>query len=323
MPFQIWKIEINYENLLLSLTSTEVKFLLKSQNGVMQMKEHRKSILLLAATAVLWSLGGVLIKWVQLNALAIAGLRSLIAFAFIMIAFRPRLRISPIKITGGFVYAAVVILFVSANKLTTAANAILLQYTAPVYVALLGYWFLKEKITRTDWIAISMVLCGMVLFFLDKLSAGDMLGNIVAILSGVAFAWLVLLMRKQKNESPLDSVILGNLITAIICLPFYFQSSIDARSWTGLLLLGVVQLGLSYVLYAYAIRHVSAIEAILIPVIEPILNPIWVLIFLGETPGFWAIIGGIIVIGSLTYRSTVQIWGKKAVGFEPEANGLE
>lgn len=276
------------------------------------MVEHRKSVLYLIATAVLWSLGGVLIKWVSLSALAIAGLRSLIAFAFIMIAFRPKLKISPIKVIGGFAYAAVVILFVSANKLTTAANAILLQYTAPIYVAILGHWFLKEKITRTDWISIIMVFCGMVLFFLDKLSTGDMLGNIVAILSGVAFAWLVLLMRKQKNESPLDSVIWGNLITAIICIPFYFGQSINTQSWIGLLLLGIVQLGISYVLYAYAIRHVSAIEGILIPVIEPILNPIWVLIFLGETPGYWAIIGGIIVIGSLTYRSTVQIWGKRA-----------
>lgn len=278
------------------------------------MVEHRKSVLFLVATAVLWSLGGVLIKWVSLSALAIAGLRSLIAFAFIMIAFRPKLRISPVKIIGGFAYAAVVILFVSANKLTTAANAILLQYTAPIYVALLGHWFLKEKITRTDWISIIMVFCGMILFFLDKLSTGDMLGNIVAILSGVAFAWLVLLMRKQKNESPLDSVVWGNLITAIICIPFYFNQAIDAKSWTGLLLLGIVQLGISYVLYAYAIRHVSAIEGILIPVIEPILNPIWVLIFLGETPGFWAIIGGVIVIASLTYRSTVQIWKKRPVG---------
>ncbi|MCU7501378.1 MAG: DMT family transporter, partial [Ignavibacteria bacterium] len=240
------------------------------------MVEHRKSVIYLVLTALLWSLGGVLIKWVSLSALAIAGLRSLIAFAFIMIAFRPKLKISPVKILGGFAYAAVVILFVSANKLTTAANAILLQYTAPIYVALPGHWFLKEKITKTDWISILMVFCGMVLFFLDKLSAGDMLGNIVAILSGVAFAWLVLLMRKQKNESPLDSVVWGNLITAIICIPFYFSQSIDSKSWIGLLLLGIVQLGISYVLYAYAIKHVSAIEGILIPVIEPVLNPIWV-----------------------------------------------
>ncbi|MGE5498549.1 MAG: DMT family transporter, partial [Syntrophothermus sp.] len=137
------------------------------------MDKHKKAVLFLIITAVLWSLGGVLIKWVPLSPLAIAGMRSLISFLFIMIAFRPKLKFSGIKIAGGFTYASVVILFVIANKMTTAANAILLQYTAPVYVALFGYWFLKEKITRTDWISIILVLCGMVLFFLDKLSEGN------------------------------------------------------------------------------------------------------------------------------------------------------
>lgn len=277
------------------------------------MDKHKKAVLFLVTTAVLWSLGGVLIKWVPLSPLAIAGMRSLISFLFIMIAFRPKLKISGIKIAGGFTYASVVILFVVANKMTTAANAILLQYTAPVYVALFGYWFLKEKITRTDWISIILVLCGMVLFFLDKLSAGNMLGNVIAILSGVAFAWLVLLMRKQKDESPLDSVVWGNLITAIICAPFAIGSHIDQQGWIGLLLLGVVQLGLPYVLYAWAIRHVTAIEAILVPVIEPLLNPVWVLIFLGETPGFWSITGGIIVLGAITYRSLSQYFGRKQI----------
>lgn len=275
------------------------------------MDKHKKAVLFLIITAVLWSLGGVLIKWVPLSPLAIAGMRSLISFLFIMIAFRPKLKFSGIKIAGGFTYASVVILFVIANKMTTAANAILLQYTAPVYVALFGYWFLKEKITRTDWISIILVLCGMVLFFLDKLSEGNMLGNVIAILSGVSFAWLVLLLRKQKDESPLDSVIWGNLITAVICAPFAIGSHIDHQGWIGLLLLGVVQLGLPYVLYAWAIRHVTAIEAILVPVIEPLLNPVWVLIFLNETPGFWSITGGIIVLGAITYRSLSQFLNRK------------
>lgn len=277
------------------------------------MNEHRKAVLFLIATAVLWSLGGVLIKWVKLNPVAIAGMRSLISLTFILIVFRPKIKISWIKIAGGLAYAGTVILFVSANKMTTAANAILLQYTAPVYVAMLGYWFLRERISRIDWVAIFLVLCGMVLFFLDKLSSGNMIGNIIAILSGVSFAWLVLLMRKQKEGSPLDSVIIGNFITALIGVPFAIGTSIDMNSWIGLILLGVVQLGLPYVLYAYAIKHVSAIEAILIPVIEPVLNPIWVLFVLGEVPGFWSIAGGIVVIGAVTLRSTAQLWSSKTL----------
>lgn len=277
------------------------------------MNEHNKAILYLIATAVLWSLGGVLIKWVKLNPIAIAGMRSLISVIFIAVAFRPKVKFSPVKLAGGFAYAATVVLFVSANKLTTAANAILLQYTAPVYVAILGYWFLKERISKLDWISIFVAFCGMTLFFMDKLSTGNMFGNIIAIFSGIAFAWLVLLMRKQKDESPLDSVIIGNILTALIGVPFVFGSHIDVSSWIGLLLLGVVQLGLPYVLYAYAIRHVAAIEAILIPVIEPVLNPIWVLLILGESPGIYALIGGIIVIASLTFRSIVQLWQNREV----------
>ncbi|MDP4173105.1 MAG: DMT family transporter [Bacteroidota bacterium] len=277
------------------------------------MNQHNKAILYLIATALLWSLGGVLIKWVKLNPIAIAGMRSLISVIFIVVAFRPKVKFSSVKLAGGFAYAATVVLFVSANKLTTAANAILLQYTAPVYVAILGYWFLKERISKVDWISIFIAFCGMILFFLDKLSTGNMFGNVIAIFSGIAFAWLVLLMRKQKDESPLDSVIIGNILTALIGVPFVFGSHIDISSWIGLLLLGVVQLGIPYVLYAYAIRHVAAIEAILIPVIEPVLNPIWVLLILGESPGIYALIGGIIVIGSLTFRSIVQLWQNREV----------
>jgi drug/metabolite transporter (DMT)-like permease len=240
-------------------------------------------------------------------------MRSLISVIFIVVAFRPKVKFSSVKLAGGFAYAATVALFVSANKLTTAANAILLQYTAPVYVAILGYWFLKERISKVDWISIFIAFCGMILFFMDKLSTGNMFGNVIAILSGIAFAWLVLLMRKQKDESPLDSVVIGNILTALIGVPFAFGSHIDISSWIGLSLLGVVQLGIPYVLYAYAIRHVAAIEAILIPVVEPVLNPIWVLLILGESPGIYALIGGIIVIGSLTFRSIFQLWQNREI----------
>jgi drug/metabolite transporter (DMT)-like permease len=114
-------------------------------------------------------------------------------------------------------------------------------------------------------------------------------------------------MRKQRNESPIETVILGNLFTGIIGLPFMFGSIPDARSWVGLFVLGVIQLGLSYVLYSKAIKHVTAIEAILIPGIEPILNPIWVFLILGERPGKWALIGGFIVLISVTLRSLIAI----------------
>ncbi len=262
-----------------------------------------RAVLLLIGAATLWSLGGLLIKLISWNPIAIAGARSGIA-ALVMLVFRRRMHFnfSPAQLGGAVCYAATVILFVIANKWTTAANAILLQYTAPVYVALLSTWFLKERITRSDIVAIIAALAGMFLFFLDDLSSGEFWGNICAILSGIAFAGTVLCLRKQKDGSPLESVFIGNVLTFLIGLPFAFKSVPDASGWVGLVLLGVFQLGLSYILYAEAIKYVTALEAILIPVIEPVLNPIWVFWLLKEKPGAWAIAGGVIVIFSVTLR---------------------
>ena len=271
-------------------------------------KERYQAIVFLIITALLWSLGGLLIKWIPWNPMAIAGMRSAIA-AVLMGLFKRKMNFtwSRTQIGGAFFYAATVILFVSANKMTTAANAILLQYTAPIYVALFAGWFLGEKTTKWDWLTIVTALGGILLFFLDDLSAGGWWGNMVAILSGVAFAGLALFLRKQKDGSPLESLFLGNVLTALIGLPFMFGSTPGAMGWLGLFLLGVFQLGFSYILYARAIKHVTALEAILIPIIEPILNPIWVLLLLGETPGKWAVAGGAIVLVSVTFRSVLSI----------------
>jgi drug/metabolite transporter (DMT)-like permease len=269
-------------------------------------EERYKAIVLLIVTAILWSSGGLLIKWVSWNPIAIAGMRSAIA-ALVMLAFlrRPRLTWSSAQIGGAIAFSATVILFVLANKLTTAANAILLQYTCPIYVALFGAWFLGERTTRLDWITISVVMGGMMLFFLDDLTIGGFWGNVCAIASGVTFACVVLFMRKQKNDSPLESILLGNLLTALIGFPFMFEAMPNASSWMGLVLSGVFQLGFSHILYATAIKHVAALEAILVAAIEPILNPLWVLLVMGEAPGPWAFLGGFIVLASVTIRHVV------------------
>jgi drug/metabolite transporter (DMT)-like permease len=272
------------------------------------MEKRSKAILSLLLSAILWSSGGLFIKMVSWNPVAIAGLRSLIAMVVIIAYVRhPRFTWTFPQIGGAVAYAVTVTLFVVATKLTTAANAILLQYTAPVYVAFLSAWILKERPRWFDWLTIGVVIGGMTLFFLDHLAPGNLLGNGFAILSGVSFAFLVLFMRKQRNESPVETVLLGNLLTGLVGLPFMFESMPDALSWLGLLFLGVIQLGVSYVLYSKAIKYVTALEAILIPGIEPILNPIWVFLILGERPGKWALIGGAIVLISVTLRSLIAI----------------
>lgn len=275
---------------------------------IAKMKNDRfRSIIFLILASLLWSLGGLLIKSIKWNAVAIAGGRSFIAALLMLTIIRkPNMEFSRYKVGGAFAYVGTVALFVMANKLTTAATAILLQYTAPIYVALLGAWFLKERTTLLDWATIVLVFGGMFLFFVDEMSAGGFLGNIYAILSGFSFACMVLMLRKQKNESPLESVFWGNVLTAIIGLPFMFSSIPDTSSIIGLLLLGIFQLGISYILYAAAIKHVSALEAILIPVIEPLLNPVWVFLFLGEFPGPWAVVGGFIVLSAIVGRSVVM-----------------
>jgi len=272
------------------------------------MEIRSRAIIFLLLSAILWSFGGLFIKLVSWNPVAIAGLRGFIAMVVLIVYVRhPHFTWSFAQIGGAIAYAVTVTLFVIATKLTTAANAILLQYTAPVYVAFLGAWFLGEQTRWFDWITIIVVVGGMALFFLDQLAPGYLWGNVCAILSGIGFAFFVLFMRKQKNESPVETVILGDLFTGLIGLPFMFESMPGPFSWLGLIFLGVVQLGFSYALYSEAIRHVTALEAVLIPSIEPILNPIWVFLILGEKPGKWALTGGLIVLISVTVRSLIAM----------------
>lgn len=221
---------------------------------------------------------------------------------------------SPVQLAAAVAYAGCTITFVVANKLTTSANAILLQYTAPVYVALLSAWFLSEPTRRSDWIALAITFSGMVLFFADGLELRHTLGNIIAIISGFFFAAMTLLLRKQKDGSPTESIILGNLIAAAVGLPFIIRApSLPLDGWLALSVLGVVQLGVSYLLYARAVKHVTALELVLIPVLEPILNPIWTWLAYGEKPGRWAFLGGAIVLGAVTWRAAGTLQRARAV----------
>ena len=271
------------------------------------MKRERAITILIFAGA-LWSLGGVLIKSIPWPPLAISGLRSGVAALVIYFFSRNnKITFSKSKILAACFYALVVILFVIANKLTTAGNAILLQYTAPVYVALFGYMFLKEKSTIIDWLTIVVLLIGLGLFFIDELTLDGFTGNILAAVSGICFAALTLLLRKQKDDSPSDSVLLGNIITFIIGMPFISSGiKIEMKPILLVLILGVFQLGIPYVLYTIAIKHLRALDAIIFPIIEPILNPILVFLILGEALGPWAFLGGTMVLGSVVLRAILK-----------------
>lgn len=263
-----------------------------------------EALVYLITASVLWSTAGILIKLVDWNPVAIAGIRSFIA-SIVIFAYlkKPKLTMSKAQIWGAISYAGVVLCFVSANKLTTSANAILLQFTAPAFVALLSAWLLKEKIFAYDWVTIVVVFAGMVLFFMEDVSVGNMLGNSIAVLSGLFFAGVTIALRLQKDGSPVETTWLGNILTFIVAIPFILRSMPDFKSMAALVVLGIFQLGISYILYALSMRHLTGIEAILITVIEPILNPVWVFLFAGERPSLYALAGGFIVVSAVTGRS--------------------
>ncbi len=277
------------------------------------MELRKKSLLFLVVASILWSTGGLFIKLVDLNPFAIAGIRSGIAALIMMLYIRkPMVRLNKNMIVGGLSYTSLVFLFVTSTKLTTSANAILLQFTSAIWVALFSKWFLKENIKKRDWITIIIVILGMVLFFIGDLNSGNLLGNFLATLSGVAMAAMIICLKLEKHSDPINITIIGNLMAFVIGLPFCFLQIPNQSSLLGLLFLGVFQLGISYILFTKAIKHVSAVEAVLIPVLEPLLNPVWVILITGEAPSISALIGGIIVLtavitNSLTFKNSTKI----------------
>jgi drug/metabolite transporter (DMT)-like permease len=265
-----------------------------------------KHVLLLLAAAILWSLGGVLIKSIEWTPLAIAGSRSLIAVAVIGLVM-PRVvsRISLKTIPGAFAYCGTVILFVVATKLTTAANAIFLQYTAPIYIALISPWILGETTKPIDWLLVFLALLGVALFFVEKLSFQGFYGVLAALCSGLSFAWLTILMRRDRNESPEAIVFLGNIFAALLASPWMIPFANIEKNGVWLLVLGVLQLAIPYLLYSQAIKHIRALDAAIISIIEPVLNPVWVMLFQGEKASLWSIVGGGIVLATSLLRSVL------------------
>ena len=267
----------------------------------------RAAVLAVAGAAILWSSGGLFIKLAPMPALAVACGRSLIAGVFYLLVLRPNLRVA--RWTTAAAYAGCIITFVSATKLTTAANAIFLQYTGPAYVLLLSPLLLDEPLRAIDGACVALSLAGMSLFFVGKVEAGQAFGNVLGIVSGVFFALAIVLLRRDARGgqgAAISSTTLGNLMAAAVALPWALKALPAVATGRGagvLLYLGIVQLGLAYWLFVRGVRKVPAAEASLISMLEPVLNPVWVLIGTGERPGPWAIGGGAIVVGAVVVRT--------------------
>lgn len=263
----------------------------------------------LVLCAVLWSSAGILVKLVNWDPFAIAGIRSLVG-ALTMLAFirKPRFTFSLNQNLAAACYSATMILFILANKLTTSANAVLLQYIEPVFIVVFGRYLLEdEKTTIVDWLVIAGVLAGMVLLFLDDLSFNANLGNVLAVISGVVFALTTIFMRRQKDGRPAESFLLAHMLTFAVSIPFILRAGApDAAGAVGLLLLGVFQMGIPSILYGRGVRGVSAISTALITMLEPVLNPVWVAVFAAEYPSSRAIVGGCVIVACVTLRTVFK-----------------
>ena len=276
-------------------------------------------LLLVLGAAILWSTGGLFIKATHLSAFELSFGRSLLAAITIAIVTRREgFGLNRVSAVTSILYAALLILFVLATKLTTAANAIFLQYTAPVYVLILEPLFYQEKFRLRDFATVAACLAGMSLFFVGKLRPEDVSGNLLALASGVCFALFFLLLRhsKARNVNRASSAIYGNLIVVLICAPAFFTAAhqgISGEDFARIAYLGIVQIGFAYLLFTLAMaRGVRSLDASIIGYVEPVLNPIWVFLFIGERPSKWAIVGGTIIITSVIAHMLIETKTKKA-----------
>ena len=261
----------------------------------------RLSILL---AALLWSTSGAGFKLCALNGWQMSVGRSLVAAVVLWLLF-PDARARPTRalLATGAAYAATVVLFAVANKMTTAANAIFIQDCAPLYVLLLGPWLLGDRPTRRELLAVPLYLGGIALFFADQLSPGQMEGNLVALLSGVAFSLCIIGLRRLRTGGANAAMAWGNVMACVVSLPLAAGGPTPTAADVAIVLFLGTVLGLAYALFARGLKDVPAVEGSLLVLLEPVLNPVWAFLLAGERPGPWAILGGAIVLAATTWQT--------------------
>ena len=270
----------------------------------------------LVLAAALFSTGGAAIKGCSLNGWQVACLRSAIA-ALALFVLLPKARRGYSLAVAGWaaIYAATLVLFVTANKLTTSANAIYLQSTAPLWVLCLSPWLLRERIKRTDALPMLLFAIGLVFFFVQKESASRTApdpasGNVLALASGLTFALSLVGLRKVSSggqDASMALVVLGNLFAAVAYLPKAWPiEGAGASDWMVLGYLGVFQIGLAYVLVARGLAQVGALEGSLLLMNEPALNPVWTFFLQGERPGALALVGGGLILAATAAKTWID-----------------
>jgi DME family drug/metabolite transporter len=272
--------------------------------------DRQRGLLSIVVAALLWSTGGIGIKGVADSALKVTFYRSLFAAVALLLLFGRnvwgvrRWKSTPAFAAAIFAYGTCLTSFVIATKWTTAANAIFLQYAGVIWVLLLSPLVLREAMRSRDAIAIGVALSGMALFFVGKFETRGMAGNGMALLSSVFFAMLILALRREHDAAE-SAITWGNVFTAAVMFPFVMHDlALTTRSLITLLLLGIFQIALAYVFFVKGLKYVTATQASLTGMLEPVANPIWVLLFLGERPSTFAIAGGAIVLAAIAWHTS-------------------
>ncbi len=268
-----------------------------------------RGTLTMLSASVCFSLGGLLIKMVPWNPLAINGVRNLIASCVIglYICFtHHRIKVNFTVLMGAVCMAGVTTMFTIANKLTTAGNAIVLQYSAPIWIILLMFVFFGKKPSRLEAVTIILVLAGILCFFFDSLSTGKIVGDLIAFLSGLFYAGMFMLNQFEKGD-PLSSIVIGQFLCGLVLSPMALRETVFSPSaLAAVFILGTVQVGLAYILFSIGTRLTDPVTASIINAMEPILNPILVAVFYGEMLGGLSLIGAAIVVGSILFYNIRQ-----------------
>lgn len=268
-------------------------------------KQRNVAILQMAMCAGLWSIAGIFIKLIPWHPMAIAGFRSLLAGAVVLGYIKIhgwKFVLNKQTLLSGIFLCVTFCAFVVANKLTTAANAIVLEFTSPVFIVILSALLFGQRFGRADLITVVLTLGGISLFFFDQLTVGGMVGNFVALSAGLFQACTFILVGGCRDNDSMSGIFIGHLLTAMVGIPFaFFNPTVLAPlPIASILVLGIFQLGIPYVLFGRASRVCPPLMCSLIGAVEPLLNPVWVFIFDGERPGPWALVGGVIVIVTIT-----------------------
>jgi drug/metabolite transporter, DME family len=284
------------------------------------LSDHAGHSFRIFAAAALFSTAGAAIKATALTSWQVAGLRAAFAGVTLLVLLpETRRHLTRSAALVGLAYAATVILFVQANKLTTTANAIYIQSTSPLYILLLGPWLLKEKIRRSDVVFLAAIAAGVALFFVGldapaETAPDPLRGNLCAVASGFACGVMMVGLRGLARKDRLASasaVLIGNAMAVLVCLPLALPlGSVRAMDLGLVAYLGIFQIGVAYVFLTRAMTHVPALETALLLFVEPVLAPVWAWLVHGEAPGAWSLVGGGVILGATSVRTILDLRGR-------------